>query len=89
MGRKGRIPAETLLGLRTRLANLSARDTQRRVATDRVAELFRVSFRHGLSSSTATPASKSCDAQVEDSLVRAIELLKPSASTRLEGQEAI
>ena len=43
MGRKGRVPAETLLALRTRLANLPARDRQRRAEIERVAELFGVS----------------------------------------------
>ena len=43
MGRKGRIPAETLLALRTRLGKLPARDGQRRVDVARIADLFGVS----------------------------------------------
>lgn len=43
MGRKGRIPAETLLALRTRLGKLPARDPGRRAEVGRIAELFGVS----------------------------------------------
>ncbi len=38
MGRKVRIPAETLLGLRRRLVTLPARAPERRLEVDRVAE---------------------------------------------------
>lgn len=43
MGRKARIPAESLLGLRRRLASLPARAPERRQEIARVAELFGVS----------------------------------------------
>lgn len=43
MGRKARIPAETLLGLRSRLGSLPARDPGRRAEVERVAALFGVS----------------------------------------------
>ena len=43
MGRKTRIPSESLLGLRRRLASLPARSPERRVEVGRVAELFGVS----------------------------------------------
>lgn len=43
MARKARIPSETLLGLRRRLASLPARSPERRSEVDRVAELFGVS----------------------------------------------
>ena len=42
MGRKARIPAETLLSLRKRLETLPARAPERRQEVDRVAELFDV-----------------------------------------------
>ena len=43
MARKARIPAETLLGLRSRLASLPARAPARREEIGRIAELFGVS----------------------------------------------
>ena len=43
MARKARIPSETLLGLRLRLASLPARSPERRSEVGRVAELFGVS----------------------------------------------
>ena len=43
MGRKTRIPAESLLGLRRRLASLPARSSERRSEVGRMAELFGVS----------------------------------------------
>ncbi len=44
MGRKAGIPAETLLGLRSRLASLPARAPERRIEVSRIAELFGVSY---------------------------------------------
>ena len=43
MARKARIPAETLLSLRSRLASLPARSPARREEVGRIAELFGVS----------------------------------------------
>lgn len=43
MGRKVRIPAESLLGLRRRLASLPARSPERRAEVERISELFGVS----------------------------------------------
>ena len=43
MGRKAVIPAESLLGLRSRLASLPARSSERRAEVERIADMFGVS----------------------------------------------